>query len=195
MKLAFIRGWSNRPACQCARDFRNILLRVATVDSQSVEFHQFARIVLIDAWLAFRIGIVCAFPQRRLRNRSWRRRKVVIQIEEHGGALRRRQEKVFELAEYARPDHVHFEVRREPAVRSLVPVHVEVVEPEVGHDFLKLPLAIHAPNHSVRNQFLQKLLRPLQPVVHHVLLDLPSSCGFAPSGSWELQLAAFGAAF
>ena len=101
---------------------------------------------------------------------------MVVEVEEHCGALSGSKQQVLEFAKYPRTNNVHFEFRRHIAVGALVPVNIEVVEPEIGHHFLELPFAVDATDEPVCNQLLQELLRTLQHVFHHVFLNLLPSC-------------------
>jgi hypothetical protein len=45
----------DRPASECARYFLNILLCIAAVDTECMQLHQLARVILVDtAWPAAR---------------------------------------------------------------------------------------------------------------------------------------------
>ena len=46
--------FADRPSGKAARDFSDVLLRVAAIDAQRVQFHQLAAVVLIQALPGFR---------------------------------------------------------------------------------------------------------------------------------------------
>ena len=166
------RGFCDRPAGERARDFLDVLLRVAAVDAERVQLHQLAGVVLVDA--ARPRG--SARPAARVAaagrpaSRSRRRRRTsgapasthgrpafcagavvgasgaaalpVVEVEQHRRALRRRAEQIAELAEHVRPDRVALVLGEVAARRSLAGEHVEVVEPEVDHHLVELTLAV-----------------------------------------------------
>src|SRR5262249_34258574 len=106
--------------------FRYVLLRVTSIDTQGVEFHQLAGIVLINARLSLGIARSRPISQESPDRRRWRGGEMVIQVEQHGRTLSRSEEKVFELSHRTWPDNIHFEVCREKAVLALVPVDIEM---------------------------------------------------------------------
>ncbi len=99
-----------------------------------MEFEQFAAVVFVEAARtllgAAELGRVGAdgLP--------------VVQIEEHGGALGCSFEQVLELAEHVGTDHVAFVFGDEVAVRALIEIDIEVVEPEIGEHFIELAIAV-----------------------------------------------------
>ncbi len=64
-------------------------------------------------------------------------------------------EQILKLAERVRTDYIAFVARQHQAVESLVPKHVEVVEPEVGHHLFKLALAIDGAEKFCLRQFVR----------------------------------------
>ena len=74
----------------------------------------------------------------------------VVEIEEHRGALRGRLEQIAETAEHVRPDRVALVLGQHEPDLALARVDVEVVEPEVGQDFLQLPLAVDGAQQLLR---------------------------------------------
>ena len=136
------------PAGEGARHLGDVVLRVAAVDAERVQFQQFAPVVLVQ-------------PGRTSRHRS-RRVEVrpvrvgthpVVQIEEHGGAFRRGAEQLAEVPEDVRADRLAFILGQQKPCRALLRVDVEVVEPEVGQHFVQLPLAVDGPNDLRVGQF------------------------------------------
>ena len=121
------------PAGEAAGDFGDIVLGVAAIDAEGVEFEQFAAVVFVEAARAlFAAGLrgvgTHGFP--------------VIEVEQHGRALGGGLQEVFELAEDVRADDVALVFGDQVAVGALVEVDVEVVEPEIGEDFVELAVAI-----------------------------------------------------
>ena len=101
------------------------------VDAQRVELHQLAGVVLVEpspspgSLVNVRID---AHP--------------VVEIEEHRGALGRRLEQIAKFSKNMRTDDVPFVFRQKKPIAALSRVDVEMVEPEVGEDFLQLPIAV-----------------------------------------------------
>ena len=119
------------------RHFPYVLLRVAAIDAQGVEFHQLARIVFVQA-AAFRLRAQAFCLGRRV----GRDAQPIIQIEEHGRTLRGGGEQLGEISQSMGPDRIVLEGSQEPPVNSLAGVDIEMVHPELNHDFLKLTLAV-----------------------------------------------------
>ena len=127
------RGLLDRPARERARDFDDVLLRIAAIDAKRVQLHQLAPVVLVEPALLPlrpRSGSAASSgigrrprPRRRAPGdmpRSSRSRLVVrvgiralpvVEIEEHRRALRGRAEQIAELAEHVRPDRVALVLR------------------------------------------------------------------------------------
>ena len=70
----------------------------------------------------------------------------IVQIEEHRGRLRGREQQILELAPDARADDVPLEGSDEDPVEALAGEDVEVVHPEVHEDFIQLPLRQRRPD-------------------------------------------------
>ena len=66
----------------------------------------------------------------------------IVQIEQHRRTLRRRHQQILELAERMRTNHIALIAGHQHSVESLFHEHIEVVEPEVGHHLIQLPLAV-----------------------------------------------------
>src|SRR6266700_4544101 len=156
---------ANCPAREDARYFRDIILRVTAIDAEGVQFHQLASVVFIQA---VTIGFALRWPlvfgktgcsetssasvssttvprvapqsKRLIRIRS--NAQPVIKIKEHGRALRSGHQQIFKLSERVRTNHVALIARDQVTIRAFAYEHVEVVEPEIGHHFLELALAV-----------------------------------------------------
>src|SRR6185503_2951306 len=81
------------PTRKTSRDFLHVFLRVATIDAECVQFHQLARVVLIDTaslslWLLFCTQLLQQTTSA-IRIRVWTDTLKVIEIEQHRRALRR----------------------------------------------------------------------------------------------------------
>src|SRR5438132_8023478 len=87
---------------------------------------------------------------------------MVIEVEEHCRTLRRRHQEVLEFAEDVPTNGMHFVVGRQPSIGVLSPENIEVIEPEIGHHFLKLAWAVDRANHLLGLEFLQDLLRRVE---------------------------------
>src|ERR1700724_375552 len=82
----------------------------------------------------------CGHAQRDVRIRS--NTEPVVEIEHHRGTLRRGYQQVFEFSEYVWTNRIALVAGQQKAVSALVDENVEVVEPEVGHHFAELALAV-----------------------------------------------------
>ena len=72
----------------------------------------------------------------------------VVEVEEHGRMLGRRQDHVLELPEYVGANCVSFVVGDQRTGGVLAPEHVEVVVPERRHHFLELSLRVDGPRNT-----------------------------------------------
>ncbi len=176
-EAAALCGRLDRPAREGARDVDHVLLCVSTVDAQRVQLEQLAAVVLIQP-LALSLLLLLLLPlsllpgphdshdaaksasaerpspgelvlciERRPTAVSHAAR--VVQIEEHRRALRNRFEQVAEFPERAWANDVLIEIDEVVWLgRALRRVDVEVVLPEIGHDFLELPLARYRPRRA-----------------------------------------------
>src|SRR5262249_52100679 len=66
----------------------------------------------------------------------------VVKIEQHGRTLGSGHQKVLELAQRVRADHVTLVSGDHVAVRTFADENIEVVVPEVSHHFVELALAV-----------------------------------------------------
>ena len=130
------------PASEDARHLGHVGLRVAAIDAQRVQLHQLARVVFIQALR--RLALVHSAARNRPSSRARRAERIradalgVVEIEQHGRAVRHGFKQVFKFAQRVRANHVALvadEVVRHLLV--LAQVDVEVIEPEVGHHFLQ----------------------------------------------------------
>jgi hypothetical protein len=119
-----------------------------------VQLEQLAGVVLVDAGAAGRLAVR---PRWGLRAR--RDALHVVEIEEHRGAARGGEQQVLETSERVRADHVLDVARQQEAIRSLVDEHVEVIEPEAGHDLAQLVLGGHGARDHERANLVQQLAR------------------------------------
>src|SRR5713226_6480595 len=87
---------------------------------------------------------------------------MIVQIDKHRRALRSCHEEIFEFSEDVRANRIHLICGGEPSISVLGPKNVEVVEPEIGHHFLELPLAVYRTNDLLPLKLLEKLLRQLE---------------------------------
>ena len=129
LEIAALPRFADGPAGEAAGHFGHVLLGVAAIDAERVQFHQLAAVVFVQALAAS----------------AWYRsalRLPVIEIEQHGRALRRGEEQVFEMTEHMRADHVALVGGDHVAVRAFIEKDVEVVVPEIGQHFFELAVAV-----------------------------------------------------
>ena len=146
----------HRPARQDRRQVGHVRLRVAAVHPHRVQLHNLAAIVLVQSLVArlrSRIRRIHAIRQR-IRPDA----QPVVQIHHHRRALRRRQQQVAELAQRILADRIALVAGRVPLVGILGDVDVEVIEPEVRHHLLQLPLAHNRAHHLRLRQLLSNLI-------------------------------------
>ena len=164
LEVAAPLGTANAPACEDAGDRNHVLLRVSPVHAEGVQLEQLAGVVLVEALRLSRgrsrtQGIHAGRVTRRRkqegptaeersdahpcgRRRCCARRDAfpVVEVEEHRGTLGGRDQKVRELAHRVGADRVLDVIGGEKPVGALRQVDVEVIEPEVHHDFVELAL-------------------------------------------------------
>ena len=114
------------PAREAARHFLNVALRVAAFHTQGMQFQQFAGIILIGVFTAVFAVVL-----------------IVVQIAEHGRAMRRRDEHFPKRAQNVRTNDMFCIRREQRASVALQRVDVEMVCPEVGQNFAQLMAAVH----------------------------------------------------
>ena len=99
---------------------------VAAIHSERVEFQQFPAVVFVGFFL-FRGAAV----------------HPAIKIPEHGWAQGRGFHEVPEFSKGMGPDHGFVVGRFEPLGVALGRINVEMIRPEIDHDFLQLPAGVH----------------------------------------------------
>src|SRR5438445_1489115 len=98
------------PACETARHFDHVLLGIAAVDSERVQFHQFAPVIFVEAALAHgrQFGTLAASKLFAMRSeplgRLWISAEVIVQIEKHGRTPGCGAEQIAKSAQNAWPD-------------------------------------------------------------------------------------------
>ena len=90
---------SDRPSGQNFRELLHILLRIPAIDTERVELEKLARVVLVEPPA---LALPAAAQRGTARGRPDRLK--VVEIYEHRGMLRRRENHVFEPAEDMRPN-------------------------------------------------------------------------------------------
>ena len=68
-----------------------------------------------------------------------------------------------------RPDRVSIVRDQEPTIRAFAGEHVEVISPEINHDFLQLAFAVNCAQDARHLQFARQKLRRPQIVFHEVI--------------------------
>src|SRR5690349_7138936 len=133
------------PTGKATRHFLHVLLRVATIDSERVQLHQLARVVLVDT-----ASLLLLRPETTgsagVRSNALK----VVEVEQHRRTLRRRFEQIGELRQRVGTNRVAIVRSQQPAIGALVSEDVEVVGPEVDHYFLKLSFAVNRAQDSGR---------------------------------------------
>ena len=136
-------------AGQDAGQFLHVGLRVSAAHAQRMQFHQLARVVLVD--LAGDI----------LR---------IVQIDQHGRRAHGGLQQVAELAQRMRADGLVFVLRKKDAHVAFLQVDIEVVHPEPGHLVLQLPVRIQRAPHGALVDLRGPLQRKLAGFAHGFLL-------------------------
>ena len=84
----------------------------------------------------------------------WPNGLLVVQIGQHGRALRSRHEQVLKLSERMRPNGGPLILDEIPGRELLLmQVHIEVIQPEVGHHGFELAIAVDIPQKAFGQQF------------------------------------------
>src|ERR1700730_9298809 len=108
----------------------DVLLRVPAIGAERVQLHDLAREILVQSFLpaaragASRGGAEC-----------------VVKIDQHRRMLCRGEQQVPEAAERKRTDRLLLVIADPHIIQPLAGEDVEMVEPEVDHDFVQLPWA------------------------------------------------------
>ncbi len=113
------------PAGQAAGRFEDIVLGVAAVDSQRVQFHQFAAVVFVGSLL--RVGAAVL---------------VAVEINQHGWGGRRGADQIAEFAQRMFANDLAIVGRLEIDAIPFFDVDIQMISPESDHHFVKLPLAV-----------------------------------------------------
>ena len=121
LKIRLLIFRANRPAGETARHFHDILLRVAAVNAEGVQFQQFARVIFVRL---FRHVLPAIDPP--------------VEIPKHGRTEGGGAEHVGEFAERVLADHLAVVRHLEPFAVALGGINVEVVRPELHHHFIQL---------------------------------------------------------
>ncbi len=159
MKAAAIVGLFNRPAGEYFCDFRDVALGITAVYAECVEFQEFASVIFVQTvvrltfrvWIrrrkAARTAIWAVRTSLPLRNsqgthgvRSYT--QPIVQVEQHGRTLRRGEQQIFEFSQRAWANHFLLVVGEEEALGTFAGEDVEVIEPEIGHHFFELAIAV-----------------------------------------------------
>ena len=147
------------PAGEAAGDFHHVALRVAAVDAEGVQLHQLAGVILVGLFA----GVVAAIH-------------APVEIPEHRGTERGGAEHVGEFAEGVLADDLAVVRRLEPLTIALGGIDVEVVSPELNHDFVKLPLAERgAQDRGAHHLVEEKLLLILEEVAGGIIQGLEAT--------------------
>src|SRR5215467_14862006 len=134
----------------------HIALRVASINTESVQFEQFATIVLIETGSAY---------SRRNRDVIARNLRLpVVQVVEHSGVAGRRKQHVFEMSKDIRTDGIALKTCKEYSIWTFSVEYIEVIHPKVDQHFFELPIRI--------NRAIELVLHQLRV---HEFLRLP--CG------------------
>ena len=111
---------AGRPARERARDLDHVVLRVAAVDAEGVQLEQLAPVVLVQ-------------PPARA--------EMIVEVEQHGRAVRHRAEEIAKMPKSARAERVAVPHDERFARRHLAAVDREMILPEIRDDLEELPFA------------------------------------------------------
>ena len=110
----------------------DILLRVAAIGAERVQFHDLASEVLVQSLLsAAGAGASRGGAER------------VVQVDQHCRVLCRREQQIPETAEHKWTDRLLLVISDPHIIQPLAREHIEMVEPEIDHDLVQLPRAEH----------------------------------------------------
>ena len=121
----------------------------------------------------------CLLPPGAFRRRTFRGSGIstqkIIQIEEHGRTFRRRCQQILKFSQSVRLNHIALVRGQQPLIVALACKHIEMVEPEIVHDLLQLPLAVDRSRHLRHREFFHHALWPSAVVRdsarHHIGID------------------------
>src|SRR5262249_14749958 len=123
---------------KCARHRNHVLLCITSADTERVQFHQLAGIVLVQ-------------PRPPRSSWQWRHWEVitkylglpVVQVKQHCRMPRRCEQHVLEVSKNVRTDGIALITGQQQATGSLAIEHIEMVHPEVNQHFLELTVRIN----------------------------------------------------
>ena len=145
LEASALPGHFNRPTGECAGYVLHVLLGVAAVHAERMQFHELAGVIFVEPARRPTSPVLPVLVRRRT--------LPVIEVEEHRRTVGRRAKQVSKFPEHVGPDHVALVLGQIHARRSLAGKHVEVVEPKVDEHFFELPLAVHRSHDSLLRQF------------------------------------------
>src|SRR5215831_18144889 len=123
------------PTAESSGHADHIALRVPSINTEGVQFEQFATIVLIKAGPPY---------SRRNRNVIARNLRLpVVQIVEHCGVAGRRKQHVSEVSKDIRTDGISLKTRKQNSVRTFPVEHIKVIHPKVDQHFFELTIRIN----------------------------------------------------
>jgi len=171
LELSVASGIEDRPASETTGHRDDVVLGIATIDAEGVQFEQFAAVVLVQHRL---------LPRHPFRIRR-RTRLPIVEIKLHRRMAGGGQQHAAETAEYMRADGVALVAGHHHPDIALVDRDVEVVDPEVDQYLFELarriPRAQQLRLDRLRHHRLLRLSRDqrvaLEDVRHLRLIDLP----------------------
>ena len=137
VKNAFVIRLADRPTGEAAGDLLNVFLRIAAVNPERVQLHQFAGVVLINA-----AGFSCRFVLCR-RIFAQNARLPVVQIEQHRGRMCGRSEQIAKASQSKRTDRIAVKSCQQQTVGVFVGENAEMIFQKIDYDFVKLTLAVN----------------------------------------------------
>ena len=149
------------PAAESTGDRDDVLLRVASIDTQRMQFEQLAAVVLIQARPAH--------SRRKWNVVARNLRLPIVEIEQHCGMPGCGKQHVLKVSKDIWTYGITLKTGEQHAIRPLPVEHIEVIHPEVHQHFLELPIRI--------DRSIQLVLDQLRV---HRFLWLSRSHGFAP---------------
>jgi hypothetical protein len=118
----------HRPAREDAGQLAHIVLAVAAIDTQGVQFHQLTGVVFVESTAAA-VGVGGVGSDGGAFGYALR----LVQVEQHGRMASAGQQQVFKPAQCMGANGVEHVVAHVGPHRALACKHIEVVEPELGH--------------------------------------------------------------
>ena len=188
---------ANRPAGEALGYLEHVLLSIAGIDAQGMQFHQLAAVIFVEAavliLLSLRLPLRPGIRARHARGESKAAATEstahpaarlllllhaleglrvhtlpIVEVKQHSGTLRRGLQQIAEFPHGVRANGVALVGSQQPAVLSLSGENIEVVEPEIGHLFVKLAFAVNGAIDLGHGELGDDALRSLQLfVIHH----------------------------